>query len=135
MDDLQRAFDLAKATREHAYAPYSSFLVGAAIKDGNSGLIYAGCNIENASFGAGVCAERVAVFSMIAAAENPAPELLVVVTDAEPPAVPCALCLQVLAEFCPPEFPIHLADLDGIRRSITLADLLPEPFQLDPHDR
>lgn len=131
MDDLQRAFDLAKATRAHAYAPYSSFLVGAAVKDGNSGLIYAGCNIENASFGAGVCAERVAIFRMIAAAENPAPEFLVVVTDAEPPAVPCALCLQVLAEFCPQDFPIHLANLDGIQRTLTFGELLPEPFQLE----
>jgi cytidine deaminase len=68
---------------------------------------------------------------MLAAAESPAPEFLVVVTDADPASVPCALCLQVLAEFCPPQFPIHLANLDGIQRTVRFADLLPEPFQLE----
>jgi homotetrameric cytidine deaminase len=131
MDDVQRAFELAVATRDHAYAPYSGFRVGAAIKVADSDLIYAGCNVENASYGAGVCAERVAVFNMLAAAESPAPEFLVVVTDADPASVPCALCLQVLAEFCPPQFPIHLANLDGIQRTVRFADLLPEPFQLE----
>ena len=134
MDELQRAYDLARAAREHAYAPYSQFLVGAAVRDAESGLIYAGCNVENASFGAGVCAERVAVFRMIAAAEAPRPEFLVVVTDADPASVPCALCLQVLSEFCRQEFPIHLANLGGIQRRVTLGDLLPEPFQLYADD-
>jgi homotetrameric cytidine deaminase len=134
MDDVQRAFELAKTTREHAYAPYSSFRVGAAIKLADSNLIYAGCNVENASFGAGVCAERVAIFSMVAAAASPRPEFLVVVTDSDPASVPCALCLQVLAEFCPPDFPIHLANLGGVERTVTLGDLLPEPFQLESND-
>lgn len=133
MDDVQRAFDLARAAREHAYAPYSEFRVGAAVKVAGSDVIYAGCNVENASYGAGVCAERVAVFSMLAAAETPEPELLVVVTDADPASVPCALCLQVLAEFCSPSFPIHLANLDGIQRTVRFGDLLPEPFQLETH--
>jgi homotetrameric cytidine deaminase len=134
MDDVQRAYDLALATREHAYAPYSGFRVGAAIKVADSDLVFAGCNVENASYGAGVCAERVAVFNMLAAAETPTPEFLVVVTAAEPASVPCALCLQVLSEFCPPEFPIHLANLDGIQRTVQFADLLPEPFQLETHE-
>jgi cytidine deaminase len=134
MDDVQRAYDLARSTRDHAYAPYSGFRVGAAIKVAGSDLIFAGCNVENASYGASVCAERIAVFNMLAAAESPRPEFLVVVTDAEPASVPCALCLQVLAEFCPPEFPIHLANLEGIQRTVRFRDLLPEPFQLDPHE-
>jgi homotetrameric cytidine deaminase len=90
--------------------------------------------VENASFGAGVCAERVAIFSMVAAAASPRPEFLVVVTDSDPASVPCALCLQVLAEFCPPDFPIHLANLGGVERTVTLGDLLPEPFQLESND-
>jgi homotetrameric cytidine deaminase len=134
MDDVQRAYDLAVASRDHAYAPYSEFRVGAAIKVADSDLIFAGCNVENASYGAGVCAERVAVFNMLAAADAPRPEFIVVVTDADPASVPCALCLQVLAEFCPPEFPIHLANLDGIQRTVRFRDLLPEPFQLESHE-
>ncbi|MFO8063648.1 MAG: cytidine deaminase [Spirochaetota bacterium] len=134
MDEIQRAYEAARATRENAYAPYSSFLVGAALKIADSDLIFSGCNVENASFGAGVCAERVAIFNMRAAAASGRPEFLVVVTNAEPASVPCALCLQVLSEFCPPEFPIHLANLDGIQRTVTLSDLLPEPFQLKPHE-
>lgn len=134
MDDIRRVYEAARATRENAYAPYSSFQVGAALKAADSDLIYSGCNIENASFGAGVCAERVAVFNMRAAAASRRPEFLVVVTDAEPASVPCAICLQVLSEFCPPDFPIHLANLDGIQRSVTLSDLLPEPFQLESHE-
>lgn len=134
MDDVQRAFELARTAREHAYAPYSGFLVGAAVKVAGRDLIYAGCNVENASYGAGVCAERVAMFSMRAAAEAPKPEFLVVVTDADPASVPCALCLQVLSEFCSAEFPIHLANLDGIQRTVRFGDLLPEPFQLESHE-
>ncbi|MFW6223409.1 MAG: cytidine deaminase [Spirochaetota bacterium] len=134
MDDVRRAFELAVLSRDRAYAPYSEFRVGAAIKVADSDLICAGCNVENASYGAGVCAERAAVFNMRTAAESPRPEFLVVVTDTDPASVPCAICLQVLAEFCPPDFPIHLANLDGIQRTVGLGDLLPEPFQLEAHE-
>ena len=122
----------AMTARENAYAPYSGFKVGAAIRLDPTGEIISGCNVENVSYGATVCAERNAVFTAISRAGKSGVtgqiEHLVVVTDAEPPAVPCALCLQVLQEFCPPTLPIHLADLSGIRRTITLGELLPHPF-------
>lgn len=125
-----KLFKHARAAREHAYVPYSGFKVGAAIELAADGSIVAGCNVENVSYGATVCAERNAVFAAIAGAGAGEMEIsqLVVVTDATPPAVPCALCLQVLQEFCPPTLPIHLADLTGVKRSVTLGDLLPEPF-------
>ncbi|MFP4614135.1 MAG: cytidine deaminase, partial [Spirochaetaceae bacterium] len=134
MDDLRHAVELARAARENAYAPYSGFRVGAAVKVAGHDLLFSGCNVENASFGAGVCAERVAMFSLRAAGRSYRPEFLVVVTDADPPSVPCALCLQVLSEFCPPDFLIHLADTEGVRRTVRFDELLPEPFQFERDD-
>jgi cytidine deaminase len=132
MEELNATYQRARAAREHAYAPYSGFKVGAALKLSGSGMTFAGCNVENASYGASVCAERTALLSAVAQAGpdtvKGAVEHLVIVTGSDPPAVPCALCLQVLQEFCPPTLPIHLGDLSGIRRSLTLGDLLPEPF-------
>jgi homotetrameric cytidine deaminase len=130
MDAVQTAFDVAKAMKDKAYAPYSKFQVGAAVKVKEDATIYGGCNIENASFGAGVCGERVAVFNAVAARGTADLEFLVLVTDAKPASVPCAICLQVLAEFCQPEFELHLATVDGIERTVKLKDLLPEPFVL-----
>lgn len=122
----------AKAAREHAYVRYSGFRVGAALHLTSTGQIVTGCNVENASYGATVCAERTAVLSAITLAGPDQVagmvDHIVVVTDADPPAVPCALCLQVLQEFCAPSLKIHLADLDGVRRSFTLEELLPYPF-------
>lgn len=131
-ETMHSLFAAARSARERAYAPYSGFKVGAALKLTGSEAIFGGCNVENASYGASVCAERTAVLSAVAQVGPDSVrgkvEHLVIVTDSDPPAVPCALCLQVLQEFCPPTLPIHLADLSGIRRSLTLGDLLPEPF-------
>ncbi|TVR67459.1 MAG: cytidine deaminase [Spirochaetaceae bacterium] len=122
----------ARKARENAYAPYSGFRVGAAIRLAGSGEIIAGCNVENVSYGATICAERTAILRAIARAGpdrvRGSVEDLVVVTDADPPAVPCALCLQVLQEFCTPHLRIHLADLERIHRTLTLGELLPYPF-------
>ncbi len=126
--DLQAIFTAARLARENAYAPYSGFKVGAAARIIGGDGIVAACNVENASFGATVCAERNVVFQTIAQTGGAEIDDLVLVTDADPPAVPCALCLQVLQEFCPPEFTIHIANLSGIVRSLTLGDLLPIPF-------
>ena len=130
MDIVESALDTAKRMKERAYAPYSSFHVGAAVKTVGDDRIYGGCNIENASYGAGVCGERVAVWNAIAACGKPTFEFLVLVTDATPAAVPCALCLQVLAEFCTLDFDLYLATPQGIERHVQLRDLLPEPFTL-----
>lgn len=95
-----------------------------------SNRIYAGCNVENASYGATICAERAAILSMISDLGKERLGLVVVVTDASPVAVPCALCLQVIAEFADQSLPIHLASVEGIERSYTLEELLPHPFRL-----
>ena len=126
-DDLVQA---ALAVRARAYAPYSGFKVGAAVR-GASGLVYAGCNGENAAFPEGWCAETAAIAQMVAAGERDIAEVCVV-TDRAPPASPCGGCRQRLAEFARPETPVHLADLGGIRRTMTLAELLPAAFSMEP---
>ncbi len=125
-DDLNEALQAAAAARSNAYSPYSNFKVGAALRT-VSGKLFTGCNVENASYGGTICAERGAVMAANAAGEREY-RYIVVVTDAEPPALPCALCLQVLAEFCSPEFPVFSGTLDRIVQEITLGELLPHPF-------
>ena len=95
--DLDRLIDKAKEVRKQAYAPYSNFLVGAAIV-GESGKIYAGCNIENSSFGLTICAERVALYKAVSEGVKDI-EVLALVTDTQTPVWPCGGCRQVLAEF------------------------------------
>jgi homotetrameric cytidine deaminase len=125
---IQESLAAATAAREHAHAPYSHFRVGAAVRVSGTGETISACNVENASYGATVCAERNAIFATVARFGHVAIDHLVIVTDDDPPAVPCALCLQVLQEFCPPELPIYLASLTGIQRTFTLGELLPYPF-------
>lgn len=122
------SFERARIARDNAYAPYSHFRVGAALHLSNTDEIIEGCNVENVSYGATVCAERNAVFAAIGKYGTIEADHLVVVTDSEPPAPPCALCLQVLQEFFPPDFPIHLANLEGITQTVTLDELLPIRF-------
>lgn len=123
----QNLTESAMEGRANAYAPYSRFKVGAAVK-GGSGKIYTGCNVENASFSLTVCAERNAVFQAIAAGEEFLRTMAVVggTDDNEAltkPCIPCGACLQVLSEFCPPDFPILLAD--GVHM---LCEFLPKRF-------
>ncbi len=125
---IETAFTAAKQVREHAYAPYSGFKVGAALVAKDSGTIYTGCNVENASYGATICAERGAVLQAIALGGPQEYEAIVIVSDDSPPAPPCALCLQVLVEFCSPELEVYLATLNGIEIRYTLKELLPHPF-------
>jgi cytidine deaminase len=125
--DLELLLESARAAREHAYAPFSGFAVGAAVAD-ERGRIYAGCNVENRSFGLALCAERAAVAAAVAAGAHRL-SAVAVVTDTEPPSVPCGLCRETLAEFGDGELPIHLANLAGSRRRYRLAELFPEPFR------
>jgi len=126
---IQNAWKEACAAFGRAHAPYSRFQVGAALKlKGREGLI-AGCNVENASYGATVCAERVAFQSAQAQVGTFDPEYLVLVTDTSPPVSPCALCLQVMSEFCDPDFPIYISNLKGVHEVVRFGDLLSRPFE------
>ncbi len=110
--------------RGKAYAPYSSFAVGAALRAGD-GRVFTGCNVENVSFGLTNCAERVAIGSAIAAGAREF-SLLAVVSDSDVPVVPCGACRQVLAEFAP-DLEIISATKAGATREWNLAQLLPSP--------
>ena len=118
--------EAALAARERAYAPYSKFLVGAAVR-AESGKIYTGCNIENASYGLTVCAERNALFNAVGAGERKFTALCVV-GDTVEPISPCGACRQVMAEFKVPC--IILANLKGDAKEYTLEELLPLSFNL-----
>jgi cytidine deaminase len=120
---IRRAADVRKL----AYAPYSGFRVGAALL-ADSGKIYCGVNVENASFGATICAERNAVWQAVAAGERRF-RMLALVTGQYPPAVPCGLCLQVLSEFCA-DLPLLLADVRGRLVRASLRQLLTRRFYL-----
>ncbi len=115
----------ARAVREHAYAPASHFRVGAAVQ-ADDGRVFRGCNVENASFGLTICAERAAVCAAVSAGVR-ALRAVAVVTDLVEPARPCGACRQVLAEFGP-AMTVVLAGADDRRVTTSLDRLLPEPF-------
>ena len=117
----------ARSVRELAYAPYSKFLVGAALRADN-GQLFVGCNVENASYGATICAERSAILAMVAAGQR-AITALAVFTDADTLAMPCGLCRQVIAEF--QENARLLVANPRQRRVLMFAEIFPEPFVLD----
>ena len=118
--------------RKRAYAPYSKFLVGAAVRTA-SGKTYLGCNVENASYGLAVCAERSAVFAAITAGEKQF-ECMAIATQGG--AMPCGACRQVLSEFNP-DLPIYIVDVDNPDKIVegNLWDLLPGAFTLDETSR
>ncbi len=125
---IEDMIEEAKKTRLNAYTPYSRFKVGACIKSAATGKIYSGCNVENSSFGATICAERNAVLHAIAQEGTIGVETLVVVSDDDPPSPPCAACLQVLAEFSAPDTRVILVPLKGERKDYLFSELLPSPF-------
>ena len=127
--DVEKAWSAAVAARQNAHAPYSGFQVGAAVKLQGVDEPVAGCNVENASFGATLCAERVAITQGVARHGRRRPEFVVVVTDENQATVPCGLCLQVLAEFAPDDLPVHLANLKGVQKTMLLRELLPHAFR------
>jgi cytidine deaminase len=117
----------AIAIRSRAYAPYSKFGVGASIRV--SGQIFDGVNVENASYGLAICAERSAIFTAVTAGERGL-EAIAVCTEASPPSAPCGACRQVLQEFAsdPSKVTVVSVNPRGERRSWTLAELLPAGF-------
>jgi len=129
MNDVPRILlDEAKRMRERAYAPYSQFHVGAALRT-SSGKIFSGCNVENASYGLTICAERNAIFQMVAAGERQI-ESILVIGDAAEFLPPCGACRQVLAEFSRPETRVYMCARDGTYRETTFDELLPFVFHL-----
>lgn len=125
-DDLIVA---AQAARVNAYAPYSVYFVGAAVR-GRDGVIYSGCNVENVSFGLSMCAERVAIGQMVAAGCRTIREVVVTTRDA---GTPCGMCRQTLAEFTdePELVTVWLVGDHGETKSYTLAELIPATFRTE----
>jgi cytidine deaminase len=121
---------LAREAREQAYAPYSRFLVGAALLT-RDGRHFLGCNVENAAYGLCNCAERTALFTAIAAGYKPGDfARLAVIGDTEGPISPCGACRQVMAELCDEAMPVVLANLHGVVQETTVDALLPGSFRL-----
>ncbi len=124
----QKMIELAWKAWENAYAPFSGFKVGAAILSARTGRIYTGCNVENSSYGGTNCAERTALFKAISEEGIVGIECLVVVSEDNPPAPPCAICRQVLSEFIKADTNILLVNRTGDVVRYLFKDLLPHPF-------
>jgi len=122
-----RLLAAARAAAVHAYAPYSGFPVGAAVAD-DTERIWTGCNVENASYGLSVCAERCATFSAVAAGARRIAAVAVSSPRARP-CSPCGACRQVVFEFGGPQCMVVLEEADGSPRVLALAELLPQPFR------
>lgn len=129
MTDIRLPEDLlalASSAMAHAYAPYSGFRVGAALR-GVNGRLYAGCNVENAAYPEGCCAETGAIAAMVADGERRIAEALVVAAGPDL-VTPCGGCRQRLREFADETLTVHLCNADGRHRAITLGALLPAAF-------
>ena len=117
----------ARGAMQQAHAPYSGFRVGAAVLC-LDGSVVTGCNVENASYGLSMCAERVAIFRAIAEGKRHF-QMMAVVADTPQPVSPCGACRQVMAEFFSDETPVHLANTQGNRTQVNMSELLPRPFR------
>ena len=122
---MSKLTEAALAARDHAHAPFSKFKVGAALED-ESGRIYTGCNVENATYGLTVCAERVAVFKAISEGARRF-KRIAVAADTEVLTPPCGACRQILWEFCG-DAELILVNVQGKTETLRLKDLFPRPF-------
>lgn len=131
--DEKELIKLALSAREKAYAPYSHYAVGAAVI-GDSGKVYTGCNIENASYPAGICGERTAIFKAISEGERKITMIALVAAEETKTAPlpeypsPCGICRQVMAEFCEQDTPVLLAKSEDDYNEYKLCELLPLSF-------
>jgi len=119
-------FEAARAAMAKAHAPYSGFHVGAVVKGAN-GKLYAGCNVENASYPEGWCAETTAIAHMVMDGETRIAEI-VVMGGGDALVTPCGGCRQRIREFAGPEVPVHVCSPEALRQTLTLGDLLPLSF-------
>jgi len=124
--------DAAKSAQANAYAPYSRFRVGAAIRT-KSGTVFGGCNVENVAYPEGTCAEAGAIAAMAAAGEREIAEVAVI-ADSDDPVTPCGGCRQKLAEFATPDVVVTMAGKDGKTMRMTVAELLPGAFSTSHMD-
>ena len=115
----------ARSARENAHAPYSNFKVGAALLT-RSGKVFTGCNVENATYGLTVCAERVAIWKALSEGERDF-SAIAVVSSSEVPASPCGACRQLLWEFCG-DIEVIIANTGDAKRSLRMSELFPHPF-------
>jgi cytidine deaminase len=122
---IEELVEAAKKAHEQAYCPYSHFCVGAAVRT-KSGKIYTGCNIESASYGLTVCAERVAVWKAVSEGEREFVRVSVV-ADTEELTPPCGVCRQIIWEFCG-DIPITFSNLKGKTETVQMSELLPRAF-------
>ena len=118
--------ELARQALQSAYAPYSHFPVAAVVR-GQSGRLYAGCNVENAAYPLGCCAETAAIAALVMGGETRIIEVAVL-GPGEKLITPCGGCRQRLREFAAPDTPVHLCGPEGIRKTVTLGELLPMAF-------
>ena len=123
MDDL---LELAQKARQNAHAPYSQYLVGAALRTSN-GELFSGCNVENASYGATICAEQAAICQAVTHGQKHITEVLVL-TQGDTPAPPCGICRQIISEFAEEDIPIHCCSTNGKTKTYSLKEILPYSF-------
>ena len=123
---LEKMIDLARDAMGRAYAPYSNFQVGAVVR-GAGGDLFAGCNVENAAYPQGCCAEASAISAMVMAGETRIAEV-VVMGRGEGMVTPCGGCRQRIREFADDTTPVHVCGEEGLRKSLTLGELLPLSF-------
>ena len=126
--DWKALFSAAEAARERAYAPYSKFKVGAAVLAAD-GTIHLGCNVENASYGLTICAERHALGRAVVEGKKPA--AIAIVVDSRRPTPPCGACRQVIAELCAPDVEVRSRTPKGKESRYRVGDLLPDAFGPD----
>ena len=125
MSNADKLIEIARRARENAHAPYSKFSVGAAVETGFV-LIYAGCNIESATFGLTMCAERVAIWKALSDGARDF-KAIAIVADTDELTPPCGTCRQIIWEFCG-DIPVTMANLAGKTETIQMSELLPRPF-------
>ena len=125
MSNYDHLIGEAKQARENAHAPFSNFRVGAALR-ASSGRVFGGCNVENATYGLTICAERVAIFKAMSEGERNF-EAIAVVTDTDSLTSPCGACRQLIWEFCG-DVPIVWSNLKGKVEVLQMRDLFPKPF-------
>ena len=125
---MQELILAAQEARSRAYAPYSQYQVGAAVRAA-SGKIYTGCNVENSSYGATICAERTAIVKAVSEGAGKI-RAVAVTSDSETYTVPCGICLQVMSEFCDSDTKLYLANKNGQYIEYTFKEVYPQSFRL-----